>query len=63
MEVIAKETGFYGCLRHPGDKFILKDEKDFSKRWMEDHKADAEPKKDAAPAKQPANPKADAEPK
>jgi len=36
MEVVAVAKGYYGgAIREPGDKFVLSDKGDFSRRWME----------------------------
>lgn len=40
IQVKATARGFYGSLREPGDTFTIRDEKAFSKRWMERLSAD-----------------------
>lgn len=48
MRVRAISLGFYGDMRrYPGDVFVLKDPKFFSKRWMEkvEDKPASEPKR------------------
>lgn len=47
IKVRAINPGHYGFYRNPGDEFEIKEDKHFSKNWME--KVDAEPKAKAAP--------------
>lgn len=35
IKVKATQRGFYRRLREPGDEFVIDEQKDFSKEWME----------------------------
>ena len=61
--VRATRKGYYGSLREPGERFALREEKHFSKRWMEriDGKAPAEAKPEKPVKAKPEKPTGDQE--